>query len=105
MLVPMLLGTALFLFTMEMWARHHPPALPGQGQAQEDTLVFMDRFQIADSGLFVPAVVRYLEFVSESGSHGGLIHNYINSGSRKLALALRGVSELNLRVTPLEKMH
>ena len=96
-----LLGGALCLFVLEMWGRKHPPAKPAQ---KTEETVFVDRFLVADSGLDLPAVSRYLDFVAHSGSSGGLIHNYVNKGLKLLALGLRGVSDLNLRIGTVEKM-
>jgi hypothetical protein len=100
-----LLGGALFLYVMEMWARKHPSArsAPGAPAAQEDSS-WVDRFAVIDTGVPIPAVTRYRDFVAQSGSNGGLIHNYVNRGLRLLSLGLRGVSDLNLRLSPLERM-
>lgn len=103
MFTPMLLGTALFLYVMEMWARTHPDPALLQAQAA-DTVVFVDRFEVRDSGAPVPQVDRYLGFVAQSGSNGGLIHNYINRGLRILNQALWGVSNLNVKVGETDRM-
>lgn len=103
MFTPMLLGTALFLYVMEMWARTHPdPALLKAAAA--DTVVWVDRFEVRDSGAALPQVERYLAFVAQSGSNGGLIHNYINRGLRFLNQALWGVSGLNVKVGETDRM-
>lgn len=103
MFTPMLLGTALFLYVMEMWARTHPdPAL--LKSAPVDTVVWVDRFEVRDSGAAVPQVERYIAFVAQSGSNGGLIHNYINRGLRILNQALWGVSGLNVKVGETDRM-
>lgn len=104
MFTPMLLGTALFLYVMEMWARTHPdPALLKAAQAA-DTAAYVDRFEVRDSGASVAQVDRYLAFVAQSGSAGGLIHNYINRGLRMLNQALWGVSGLNVKIGETDRM-
>ncbi|HKP98066.1 MAG TPA: hypothetical protein VJ385_20205, partial [Fibrobacteria bacterium] len=94
-----------FVFSMEMWARKHPPESLAAlaAQAARDSAEWVDRFAIPDSGALVPAVGTYLGFVAES-PHGGLIHNYVNHGMRHLMRAIMGVSNLNLRVGTVEKM-
>lgn len=99
-----LLGGALFLYVMEMWARKHPKASPHAAPAAVEDTAWVDRFAVIDTGLEVPAVRRYLDFVAQSGSNGGLIHNYVNRGFHLMTLGLRGVTDLNLRVSPLERM-
>lgn len=103
MFTPMLLGTALFLYVMEMWARTHPDPALLKAQAA-DTVEWVDRFEVRDSGAAVPQVDRYLAFVAQSGSNGGLIHNYINRGLRILNQALWGVSGLSVRVSERDRM-
>ena len=103
MFTPMLLGTALFLYVMEMWARTHPDPALMRG-APVDTVEFVDRFEVVDTGMAVPSVERYIAFVGQSGSSGGLIHNYINRGLRILNQALWGVSGLNVRVGETDRM-
>lgn len=103
MFTPMLLGTALFLYVMEMWTRTHPDPALLRAQAA-DTVEFVDRFEVRDSGPAVPQVERYLAYVAQSGSNGGLIHNYINRGLRILNQALWGVSNLNVKVGETDRM-
>lgn len=103
MFTPMLLGTALFLYVMEMWGRAHPDPALLRG-APADTVEWVDRFEVRESGAAVPAVERYIAFVAQSGSNGGLIHNYINRGLRILNHALWGVSGLNVRVGETDRM-
>lgn len=104
MLTPVLLGTALFLYVMEMWARttHPDPALARV--ATVDTVEWVDRFEVRDSGTRLPEVDRYLAFVAQSGSAGGLIHNYINRGLRLLNQGAWGVSGLTIRVGETDRM-
>src|SRR3954470_14463494 len=99
-----LLGGALFLYVMEMWARKHPRDRPGAAAVSVEDTAWVDRFAVVDTGVQIPAVSRYLEFVGMSGSSGGLIHNYVNHGMRLLALGLRGISDFNLRESQLERM-
>lgn len=103
MFTPLLLGSALFLYVMEMWARTHPDASQLNGAAA-DTVVWVDRFEIVDSGEALPAVDRYLDFVAQSGSAGGLIHNYINRGLRLYNQALWGVGNLNIKQAETDRM-
>lgn len=103
MFTPMLLGTALFLYVMEMWARTHPDPALLKG-APVDTVVWVDRFEVHDSGAAVPSVERYIDFVAQSGSNGGLIHNYINRGLRILNQAQWGVSNLSVKVGETDRM-
>lgn len=103
MFTPVILGTALFLYVMEMWNRTHPdPALARASQA--DTVEWVDRFEVPDSGAEMPEVRRYLAFVAQSGSNGGLIHNYINRGLRLLNHALWGVSGMQVKVGETDRM-
>lgn len=102
-LAALLFSAAAFVFSLEMWHRKHPPASL-ESQAA-DTAQWIDRFAIPDSGAALPAVGAYLDFVAESGSRGGLIHNYVNHGMRQLTRALLSVSGLNLRVGTVERMH
>lgn len=104
MFTPMLLGTALFLYVMEMWARNHPDPALLKKAAAADTVVWVDRFEVRDSGAALPQVDRYLAFVAQSGSNGGLIHNYINRGLRFLNQALWSVSSLNVKVGETDRM-
>jgi hypothetical protein len=97
------LGTTLFFISMEMWSRAHPPD-PVAGGLSASQRELPDRFIVADSGLEVAAVSRYLDFVAASGSHGGLIHNYVDRGLRLLTLSILGVSTLRLRVGTVDKM-
>lgn len=103
MFTPMLLGTALFLYVMEMWARTHPDPALLRG-APMDTVEWVDRFEVRDSGAAIPSVERYIAFVAQSGSNGGLIHNYINRGLRILNHAMWGVSGMNVRVGETDRM-
>lgn len=106
-LAAVFLAYAAMVFSMELWARKHPPAnLAGiaAAQAAKDSAEFVDRFAIADSGRFVQAVGDFLDFVAVSGSQGGLIHNYVNNGMHRLMRAIMSVSELNLRVGPVDRM-
>ena len=106
-LAAVFIAYAVMVFSMEMWARKHPPAKLADiaaAQAAKDSAEFVDRFAIADSGRFVPAVGAYLDFVAVSGSQGGLIHNYVNNGMHRLMRAIMSVSELNLRVGPVDRM-
>lgn len=103
MFTPMLLSTALFLYVMEMWARTHPDPALMRG-APADTVEWVDRFEVVDSGAAIPSVERYIAFVAQSGSNGGLIHNYINRGLRILNHAMWGVSGLNVRVGETDRM-
>ena len=106
-LAAVFLAYACMVFSMEMWARKHPPAnlaAIAAAQAAKDSAEFVDRFAIPDSGRFVPAVGDFLDFVAVSGSQGGLIHNYINNGMHRLMRAIMSVSELNLRVGPVDRM-
>jgi hypothetical protein len=102
-LAAVLISAAAFLFSMEMWGRKHPPARAA-APAAADSLEWVDRFQVPDSGALVPAVGAYLDFVAVSGSQGGLIHNYINDGMHNLNRALMAVSGLNLRVGTVDRM-
>lgn len=105
-LAAVLISAAVFVFSMEMWGRKHPPeslAALAAAQASKDSAEWVDRYAIPDSGAFLPAVGTYLEFVAES-PHGGLIHNYVNNGFRHLTRAIMGVSGLNLRVGTVERM-
>jgi hypothetical protein len=103
MFTPVILGTALFLYVMEMWSRTHPD--PAQARAaQADTVEWVDRFEVPDSGAELPEVRRYLAFVAQSGSSGGLIHNYINRGLRLLNHALWGVSGMQVKVGETDRM-
>jgi hypothetical protein len=106
-LAAVFLAYAAMVFSMEMWARKHPPAnLAALAAAQyaKDSAEFVDRFAIPDSGRFVPAVGDFLDFVAVSGSQGGLIHNYINNGMHRLMRAIMSVSDLNVRVGPVDRM-
>ncbi len=106
-LAAVFLAYAAMVFSMELWARKHPPANLADiaaAQAAKDSAEFVDRFAIADSGRFVPAVGDFLDFVAVSGSQGGLIHNYVNNGMHRLMRAIMSVSELNLRVGPVDRM-
>lgn len=100
-----LISAFAFVFSMEMWARKHPPESMAAlaARAAQDSAEWVDRFAIPDSGALVPAVVTYLDFVAES-PHGGLIHNYVNNGMQHLMRAILGVSNLNLRVGTVERM-
>lgn len=100
-LAALLLSAAVFVFSMEMWSRTHPP--PSLEAQAADTAQWTDRFAIPDSGAPVPAVSAYLDFVAAS-PHGGLIHNYVNQGMRKLTRALMGISGLVLRVGVVDRM-
>lgn len=102
-LAALLLSAAAFVFSMEMWHRKHPPASLEAHAA--DTAQWVDRFAIQDSGTTLPAVGAYLDFVAASGSNGGLIHNYVNQGMRRLTRALMAVSGLHLRVGTVDRMH
>jgi hypothetical protein len=106
-LAAVFLAYAVMVFSMEMWARKHPPANLAEiaaAQAAKDSAEFVDRFAIADSGRFVPAVGDFLDFVAVSGSQGGLIHNYINNGMHRLMRAIMSVSDLNVRVGMADRM-
>lgn len=106
-LAAVFLAYAVMVFSMEMWARKHPPANLADiaaAQAAKDSAEFVDRFAIADSGRFVPAVGDFLDFVAVSGSQGGLIHNYINNGMHRLMRAIMSVSDLNVRVGMVDRM-
>jgi hypothetical protein len=106
-LAAVFLAYAVMVFSMEMWARKHPPANLADiaaAQAAKDSAEFVDRFAIADSGRFVPAVGDFLDFVAVSGSQGGLIHNYINNGMHRLMRAIMSVSDLNVRVGMADRM-
>lgn len=103
MFTPVILGTALFLYVVEMWARNHPDADQARA-AQADTVEWVDRFEVPDSGAELPEVRRYLAFVAQSGSNGGLIHNYINRGLRLLNHALWGVSGMQVKVGETDRM-
>lgn len=106
-LAAVFLAYAAMVFSMEMWARKHPPANLADiaaAQAARDSAEFVDRFAIPDSGRFVPAVGDFLDFVAVSGSQGGLIHNYVNNGMHRLMRAIMSVSELNVRVGPVDRM-
>ena len=105
-LAAVLLAYAAMVFSMEMWARKHPPANLAAlaAQAALDSAEWVDRFAIPDSGQSVPAVGKYLDFVAVSGSQGGLIHNYVNNGMHHLMRAIMSVSELNIRVGPVDRM-
>ena len=105
-LAAVLISAAVFVFSMEMWGRKHPPeslAALATAQASKDSAEWVDRYAIPDSGAFLPAVGDYLQFVADS-PHGGLIHNYVNNGFRHLTRAIMGVSALNLRVGTVERM-
>ena len=95
-----LISAFAFVFSMEMWARKHPPESMAAlaEQSAKDSAEWVDRFAIPDSGATVPAVGTYLDFVAES-PHGGLIHNYVNQGMHHLMRAIMGVSNLSLRVS------
>ncbi len=102
-LAALLIGFAALVFSLDMWSKAHP--LHSRGPlATQDSLEFADRFLVDDTGAAIPAVTKYLEFVAESGSQGGLIHNYINQGLRQLTLALQGIEGLNLRVSTVDRM-
>ena len=106
-LAAVFLAYAVMVFSMEMWSRKHPPANLADiaaAQAAKDSAEFVDRFAIADSGRFVPAVGDFLDFVAVSGSQGGLIHNYINNGMHRLMRAIMSVSDLNVRVGMADRM-
>jgi hypothetical protein len=105
-LAAVLLAYAAMVFSMEMWARKHPPANLEilAAQAAMDSAEWVDRFAIPDSGKDIPAVGKYLDFVAVSGSQGGLIHNYVNNGMHHLMRAIMSVSELNIRVGPVDRM-
>lgn len=106
-LAAVFLAYAVMVFSMEMWARKHPPANLAQiaaAQYAKDSAEFVDRFAIQDSGRFVPAVGEFLDFVAVSGSQGGLIHNYINNGMHRLMRAIMSVSDMNVRVGPVDRM-
>ena len=106
-LAAVFLAYAVMVFSMEMWARKHPPASLADiaaAQAAKDSADFVDRFSIPDSGRFVPAVGDFLDFVAVSGSQGGLIHNYINNGMHRLMRAIMSVSDLNVRVGMVDRM-
>jgi hypothetical protein len=106
-LAAVFLAYAVMVFSMEMWARKHPPASLADiaaAQAAKDSADFVDRFSIPDSGRFVPAVGDFLDFVAVSGSQGGLIHNYINTGMHRLMRAIMSVSDLNVRVGMVDRM-
>jgi hypothetical protein len=106
-LAAVFLAYAVMVFTMEMWARKHPPANLAEiaaAQAAQDSAEWVDRFNIPDTGKFMPAVGSYLDFVAVSGSQGGLIHNYVNNGMHHLMRAIMSVSELNVRVGPVDRM-
>jgi hypothetical protein len=103
MFTPLLLGSALFLYVMEMWARTHPDASQLKG-APADTVIWVDRFEVKDSGAAIPSVERYIDFVAQSGSNGGLIHNYINRGLRIYNQALWGVGNLNIKQAETDRM-
>jgi hypothetical protein len=106
-LAAVFLAYAAMVFSMELWARKHPPANLADiaaAQAARDSAEFVDRFAIPDSGRFVPAVGDFLDFVAVSGSQGGLIHNYVNNGMHRLMRAIMSVSELNVRVGPVDRM-
>jgi hypothetical protein len=94
---------AVLVYSMEMWGRHHPPPSL-EAEAQKDSAEWVDRFHVPDSGAPVSDVKAYLDFVSESGSNGGMIHNYINFGLAHLTRALMGVSGLSLRVGDVDRM-
>jgi hypothetical protein len=105
-LAAVLISAAVFVFSMEMWGRKHPPeslAALAAAQAAKDSAEWVDRYAIPDSGASLPAVGDYLQFVADS-PHGGLIHNYVNNGLRHLTRAIMGVSALNLRVGTVERM-
>lgn len=105
-LAAVLISAAIFVFSMGMWERKHPPeslAAMAAAQAAADSAEWVDRYAIPDTGAFLPAVGSYLQFVAES-PHGGLIHNYVNNGFRHLTRALMGLSALNLRVGTVERM-
>jgi hypothetical protein len=105
-LAAVLISAAVFVFSMEMWGRKHPPeslAALATAQAAKDSAEWVDRYAIPDSGAFLPAVGTYLQFVADS-PHGGLIHNYVNNGFHHLTRAIMGVSALNLRVGTVERM-
>lgn len=106
-LAALFLSYAVMVFSMEMWARKHPPANLTEiaaAQAARDSAEFVDRFSIPDSGRYMPAVGAFLDFVAVSGSQGGLIHNYVNNGMHRLMRAIMSVSDLNVRVGPLDRM-
>lgn len=102
-LAALLIGFAAFVFSLDIWSKAHP--LKSRAPlATQDSLEFQDRFLIPDSGAQIPAVSHYLDFVAESGSHGGLIHNYVNHGLRHSTLALQGIAGMNLRVSSVDRM-
>lgn len=105
-LAAVLLAYAAMVFSMEMWTRKHPTADPASAAAQAtlDSAEWVDRFAIPDSGQPVPAVGKFLDFVAVSGSQGGLIHNYVNNGMHYLLRAIMSVSELNIRLGPVDRM-
>ncbi len=105
-LAAVLISYACMVFSMEMWARKHPPANLEAlaAQAALDSAEWVDRFAIPDSGRSVPAVGTYLDFVAVSGSQGGLIHNYVNNGMHHLMRAIMSVSSLTLRVGTVDRM-
>jgi hypothetical protein len=103
-----LISAAVFVFSMEMWSRRHPlqslEAMAQQAaQAAKDSAEWVDRYAIPDTGVFLPEVGGYLEFVAAS-PHGGLIHNYVNNGFRQLTRAITGISSRNLRIGTVERM-
>lgn len=104
-----LLIIALGLFILGSWSRNdgfYRPDNAPKASLRADSMALDTNISFIDSSRAVPSLDRFLEFVEASKTSGGLIHNYINDGLHHLALALRGISDLNaLRISPLEKMH
>ena len=104
-LAAVLISAVAFVFSMEMWGRKHPPESLAAlaAQSAKDSAEWFDRYAIPDSGVSLPEIGVYLQFVADS-PHGGLIHNYVNNGFHHLTRAIYGVSSLNLRVGTVERM-